>query len=82
MHLFNKLLPFTEPNQAAASYDVALKGNPKDIRLIKKMGTALLKMHEYDKLTQHYENAIRTLNDDELRFEYLELLIKVNIESI
>ncbi|XP_032512890.2 tetratricopeptide repeat protein 21B-like [Danaus plexippus] len=66
-----------EPNQAAASYDVALKGNPKDIRLIKKMGTALLKMHEYDKLTQHYENAIRTLNDDELRFEYLELLIKL-----
>ncbi|XP_023941812.1 tetratricopeptide repeat protein 21B [Bicyclus anynana] len=66
-----------EPIQAAESYETALKGNPKDIQLVKKLGLALVKMHEYDKAMQHYENAIRLLNDDELKFEYLELLIKL-----
>ncbi|KAL4708301.1 hypothetical protein ACJJTC_007707 [Scirpophaga incertulas] len=66
-----------EPEQAAESYEAALKGNPKDVQLIKKHCTALVKMHEYDKATQYYENAIRQLNDDELMFEYLELLIKL-----
>lgn len=67
-----------EPGQAAESYEAALKGNPKDIQLIKKLGTALVKMHEYDKAIQHYEHAIKLLNDDDLMFEYLELLVKVN----
>ncbi|XP_046963364.1 tetratricopeptide repeat protein 21B-like [Vanessa cardui] len=66
-----------EPVQAAESYETALKGNPKDIQLIKKLGMALVRMHEYDKATQHYENAIKLLNDDELKFEYYELLIKL-----
>lgn len=56
---------------------MALKGNPKDMQLIKKLGTALVKMHDYDKAIQHYENAINLLNDDEIKFEYLELLVKV-----
>ncbi|XP_063824062.1 tetratricopeptide repeat protein 21B-like [Ostrinia nubilalis] len=66
-----------EPAQAAESYEAALKGNPKDIQLIKKLGSALVKMHEYDKATQHYENAIKLLSDDELMFEYLNLLVKL-----
>ncbi|XP_030029552.2 LOW QUALITY PROTEIN: tetratricopeptide repeat protein 21B [Manduca sexta] len=70
-------LSIHEPVQAAESYEAALRGNPNDIQLIKKLGTALVKMHEYDKAIQHYENSIRTLNDDELKFEYLELLIKL-----
>lgn len=68
---------FIEPIQAAESYEAALKSNPKDIQLVKKLGTALVKMHEYDSASTHYETAIKLLNDDELRFEYLELLIKV-----
>lgn len=39
-----------------------------------------MKMHEYDKAVQHYENAIKLLNDDELKFEYLEILIKVCVD--
>ncbi|KPJ18977.1 Tetratricopeptide repeat protein 21B [Papilio machaon] len=66
-----------EPVQAADSYEMALKGNPKDMQLVKKLGTALVKMHEYDKAIQHYENAINLLNDDEIKFEYLELLVKL-----
>ncbi|CAH0729262.1 unnamed protein product, partial [Brenthis ino] len=66
-----------EPTQAVESYEVAYKGNPKDIQLVKKLGLALVKMHEYDKAAQHYENAIKLLNDDELKFEYLELLMKL-----
>ncbi|XP_013200236.2 tetratricopeptide repeat protein 21B-like [Amyelois transitella] len=66
-----------EPIQAAESYEIALRGNPKDIHLIKKLGTALVKMHQFDKATQHYEDAIKLLNDDELKFDYLELLIKL-----
>ncbi|KAI5637396.1 tetratricopeptide repeat domain-containing protein [Phthorimaea operculella] len=66
-----------EPIQAAESYETALKGNPKDIQLVKKLGLALIKMHEYDKACQHYENAITESNDRELKFEYLELLVKL-----
>ncbi|CAH2991716.1 unnamed protein product [Chilo suppressalis] len=66
-----------EPVQAVESYEAALKGNPKDIQLIKKLGNALVKMHEYDRATQHYENAVKQLKDDDIMFEYLELLIKL-----
>ncbi|CAK1598611.1 unnamed protein product [Parnassius mnemosyne] len=66
-----------EPMQAADSYEMALRGNPKDIQLVKKLGTALVKMHDYDKAIQHYENSIKLLNEDEIKFEYLELLIKL-----
>lgn len=66
-----------EPIQAAESYEAAIKGNPTDTQLIKKLGTSLVLMHEYDKAVQHYESAIRALGDDELRFQYLELLVKV-----
>lgn len=58
---------------------MALKDNPKNIQLIKKLGTALMKMHEFDKAMQHYEKAIDTLNEEELKFSYIELLIKVYI---
>ncbi|XP_047526075.1 tetratricopeptide repeat protein 21B-like [Pieris napi] len=66
-----------EPVQAAESYETAYKGNPSNIQLVKKLGVALVKMHEYDKAVRHYENAIDQTNDDELRFEYLELLLKL-----
>ena len=67
--------------QAAESYEAALKGNPKDVQLVKKLGVAFVKMHEYDKACQHYENAIKQLSDDDLQFEYYELLIKVSTEK-
>ncbi|XP_052749213.1 tetratricopeptide repeat protein 21B-like [Galleria mellonella] len=70
-------MSINDPCQAAESYEAALKGNPRNIPLIRKLGTALVKMHEYDKASQHYENAIKSLNDDELMFEYLELLVKL-----
>lgn len=66
-----------EPIQAAESYQAALNVNPKDAQLIKKLGNAFVKMHEYDKACQHYENAIQNLKDDQLQFEYYELLIKL-----
>ncbi|KAJ0178912.1 hypothetical protein K1T71_005687 [Dendrolimus kikuchii] len=66
-----------EPIQAAESYELALKQNTKDIQFIQKLGLALVKMHEYDKAIQHYENSIKMLNDDDLKFEYLELLTKL-----
>lgn len=71
-----------DPTQAAEAYEAALKGSPKDVQLVKKLGVALVKMHEYDKACQHYENAIRLLNDDDLQFEYYELLIKVSIVDL
>nr|XP_049694551.1 tetratricopeptide repeat protein 21B [Helicoverpa armigera]XP_049694552.1 tetratricopeptide repeat protein 21B [Helicoverpa armigera] len=66
-----------DPTQAAEAYEAALKGSPKDVQLVKKLGVALVKMHEYDKACQHYENAIRLLSDEDLQFEYYELLIKL-----
>lgn len=69
---------FSEPEEAATSYEIALRDNPKSIQIIKKLGCALVQMHEFDKATTHYENAIKNLNDEELKYEYLELLIKVS----
>ncbi|KAF9409756.1 hypothetical protein HW555_010955 [Spodoptera exigua] len=66
-----------DPTQAAEAYEAALKSNPKDVQLVKKLGVALVKMHEYDKACQHYESAIRLLNDEDLQFEYYDLLIKL-----
>ncbi|XP_068631155.1 tetratricopeptide repeat protein 21B-like [Battus philenor] len=66
-----------DPIQAADAYQMALKGNRKDIQLIMKLGTALVKMHDYDKAIQHYEDAMKQLNNDGIMFEYLELLIKL-----
>lgn len=57
---------------------MALKGNPKDVQLLRKLGTALVKMHDYDRAIQHYEDAYQLLNNEEINFEYLDLLIKVN----
>lgn len=71
-------MEFLEPIQAAESYEAAVKGNPTDIQLIKKLGTSLVLMHDYDKASRHYESAIKLLGDDDLRFEFLELLIKVD----
>uniref|UniRef100_A0A2H1VZJ3 SFRICE_009072 n=1 Tax=Spodoptera frugiperda TaxID=7108 RepID=A0A2H1VZJ3_SPOFR len=66
-----------DPTQAAEAYEAALKSNPKDVQLVRKLGVALVKMHEYDKACHHYESAIRILNDEDLQFEYYELLIKL-----
>ncbi|CAH2071598.1 unnamed protein product, partial [Iphiclides podalirius] len=66
-----------EPMQAVDSYEMALKGNPKDMQLLRKLGTALVKMHDYDRAIQHYENSCQMLNNEEMNFEYLELLIKL-----
>ncbi|XP_037868636.1 tetratricopeptide repeat protein 21B [Bombyx mori] len=66
-----------DPAQAVESYETALRGNLGDLQLTKKLGAALFKMHEYDKAVQHYENAMKTFNDDELKFEYLDLLVRL-----
>lgn len=66
-----------EPEDAATSYEIALNENPKNVQLVKKLGAALVKMHEFNKATTHYENAIKSLDDDDLKFEYFELLIKL-----
>lgn len=58
-----------------------MKSNPKDVQLVRKLGVALVKMHEYDKACHHYESAIRILNDEDLQFEYYELLIKVSVDK-
>lgn len=66
-----------EPIQAVESYEAALQSNPKDVNLVRKLGEALVKTHRYDAAAQHYEDNIKLLNDDTLRFEYLELLVKL-----
>lgn len=39
-------------------------------------------MHEFDKAIRHYEEAIDSLNDEELKFGYLDLLVKVFYSNI
>ncbi|KOB69873.1 Tetratricopeptide repeat domain 21B [Operophtera brumata] len=69
--------PMADAHTMMGDAFMSIHGNPTDTQLIKKLGTSLVQMHEYDKAAQHYESAIRALNDDELRFQYLELLVKL-----
>ncbi|XP_048479226.1 tetratricopeptide repeat protein 21B [Plutella xylostella] len=66
-----------EPEQAAECYAAAAAASPRDVSLVKKLGAALVKMHEYDRAIQHYEQAVEAVGDEELMFEFLGVLIKL-----
>lgn len=49
-----------EPEMAIEIYEQALKKNPKDYFLIRKVGQALIKAHFYDRALTFYKAAIKT----------------------
>ncbi|XP_035206957.1 tetratricopeptide repeat protein 21B-like, partial [Stegodyphus dumicola] len=63
-----------EPEKAVEAYEQALKQNPKDVELASKIGTALVKTHNYEKAVTFYKAAIKTGGPEELRYDLCSLL--------
>ena len=58
-------------------YEQALKKNPKDSILIRKVGQALVKTHFFEKALTYYKAAIKTSGQNTLRFDLAHLLFRM-----
>ncbi|XP_078408432.1 tetratricopeptide repeat protein 21B isoform X2 [Cetorhinus maximus] len=66
-----------EPEKAIDVYEQALKKNPRDGTLASKIGKALIKTHNYTKAINYYEAAVKTGQQNFLRYDLAELLLKL-----
>ncbi|XP_059173967.1 tetratricopeptide repeat protein 21B-like [Physella acuta] len=66
-----------EPEKAIEVYESALKSNPKDAALAKKIGQALVKTHNYGKAINYYEVSLKAGGQATLRYDLAELLLKL-----
>ncbi|XP_072118143.1 tetratricopeptide repeat protein 21B [Mobula birostris] len=66
-----------EPEKAIDIYEQALKRNPRDGTLASKIGKALIKTHNYAKAINYYETALKTGQQNFLRYDLAELLFKL-----
>uniref|UniRef100_A0A8C6WI23 Tetratricopeptide repeat domain 21B n=1 Tax=Neogobius melanostomus TaxID=47308 RepID=A0A8C6WI23_9GOBI len=66
-----------EPEKAIEIYEQALKRNPKDGALASKIGKALVKTHNYVKAINYYEAALKSGQQNFLRYDLAELLMKM-----
>uniref|UniRef100_A0A8C9YUL6 Tetratricopeptide repeat domain 21B n=1 Tax=Sander lucioperca TaxID=283035 RepID=A0A8C9YUL6_SANLU len=66
-----------EPEKAIEVFEQALKKNPKDGALASKIGKALVKTHNYVKAINYYEAALKTEQQNFLRYDLAELLMKM-----
>ncbi|XP_053327438.1 tetratricopeptide repeat protein 21B [Spea bombifrons] len=66
-----------EPEKAIDVYEQALKKNPKDATLASKIGKALIKTHNYAKAISYYEAALKSGQQNFLRYDLAELLLKL-----
>uniref|UniRef100_A0AAR2JAV8 Tetratricopeptide repeat protein 21B n=1 Tax=Pygocentrus nattereri TaxID=42514 RepID=A0AAR2JAV8_PYGNA len=66
-----------EPELAIEVYEQALKRNPKDGAVASKIGKALVKTHNYVKAINYYEAALKSGQQNFLRYDLAELLMKL-----
>ncbi|KAK7913141.1 hypothetical protein WMY93_013352 [Mugilogobius chulae] len=66
-----------QPEKAIEIYEQALKKNPKDGALASKIGKALVKTHNYNKAINYYEAALKSGQQNFLRYDLAELLMKM-----
>ncbi|XP_051479134.1 tetratricopeptide repeat protein 21B isoform X2 [Apus apus] len=66
-----------EPDEAIEVYEQAMKKNPKDPALARKIGKALIKTHNYSKAISYYEAALRSGQQNFLCYDLAELLMKL-----
>lgn len=66
-----------EPDKAIAVYESALKKNPRDGALARKIGEALVKTHDFSKAINYYEAAVKSGSQPMLRADLAELYIKL-----
>lgn len=66
-----------EPERAIEVYEQALKKNPRDSVLARKIGQALIKTHHYEKAITYYKAAIKTSGQIMLRYDLAHLLYRM-----
>ncbi|CAH3123731.1 unnamed protein product [Pocillopora meandrina] len=66
-----------EPEKAIEVYETALKRNPRDGALASKIGQALVKTHHYGKAINYYEAALKSGQQNFLRYDLAELYLKL-----
>ncbi|XP_023227553.1 tetratricopeptide repeat protein 21B-like [Centruroides sculpturatus] len=66
-----------EPERAIEVYEQALKKNPRDSVLARKIGQALIKTHHYEKAVTYYKAAIKTSGQIMLRHDLAHLLFRM-----
>ncbi|XP_049583785.1 tetratricopeptide repeat protein 21B-like isoform X2 [Syngnathus scovelli] len=66
-----------EPEKAIEVYGHALEKTPKDGALVSKFGKFLVKTHYFDKALHYYEAALKTGQQNFLRYDLAELLMKM-----
>lgn len=77
LNLGNAFMNILEAEKAIEIYEKCLKKAPKDVFLIKKVGSALILAHFYDKAVTYYKAAIKSSGINELRLDLANLLFKL-----
>lgn len=77
LNLGDAYMNILEPEKAIDVYEKCLKKNPKNVFLIKKVGSALILSHYFDKAVTYYKAAIKSSGLNELRFDLAQLLFKL-----
>lgn len=77
LKLGDAFMRILEPEEAIHVYEKCLKKNPKNVFLIKKVGSALVLGHFYDKAITYYKAAIKSSGLNELRHDLALLLFQL-----
>ncbi|XP_054721397.1 tetratricopeptide repeat protein 21B-like [Uloborus diversus] len=72
--LGDSYMKIEEPERALEAYEQALKLYPKDSDLARKIGTTLVKTHNYEKAVTYYKAAIKAGGSESLRYDLCSLL--------
>lgn len=57
-------------------YEQAVKRTPRDSELACRMGLALVKTHQYNRAINYYKDAIKTGDNNQLRYQYNQATTK------
>eukprot|EP00002_Diphylleia_rotans_P017875 TRINITY_DN3468_c0_g2_i5.p1 TRINITY_DN3468_c0_g2~~TRINITY_DN3468_c0_g2_i5.p1 ORF type:complete len:957 (-),score=208.28 TRINITY_DN3468_c0_g2_i5:433-3303(-) len=76
--LGDALMKIQEPERAIEKYEEALKRNPADSALARKIGNALINAHDYRKAIEYYEQAVKSdPGKMQMRYDLAELYVKL-----
>ncbi|XP_019763181.2 tetratricopeptide repeat protein 21B isoform X1 [Dendroctonus ponderosae] len=66
-----------EPDDALQNYEKALKENPNDLFLMRKMGKALVQTHYFNRAVEYYKKSIKEVKDPELTLQLADLYLNL-----
>lgn len=70
-------LAIQEPERAIEAFELSLQTNPSDKSLIRKMGRALVRTHQYTKAISYYREAVQQPGCRDLKLDMADLLMKL-----